>query len=38
MIGLFWEVPIMLSIVYIGKFLNKKGFWDTEKPSEAKIK
>jgi ACR3 family arsenite transporter len=26
--GLFWEVPIMLSLVYIGIFLNKKGFWE----------
>jgi len=25
--GLFWEVPIMLSLVYIGKKLNHKGFW-----------
>ncbi len=25
--GLFWEVPIMLSLVYIGKYLNKKHFW-----------
>jgi ACR3 family arsenite transporter len=25
--GLFWEVPIMLSLVYVGKKLNKKGFW-----------
>lgn len=25
--GLFWEVPIMLSLVYLGKKLNKKGFW-----------
>jgi ACR3 family arsenite transporter len=25
--GLFWEVPVMLSIVYLGKFLRKKGFW-----------
>jgi ACR3 family arsenite transporter len=25
--GLFWEVPIMLSLVYIGKTLNHKGFW-----------
>ncbi|UCE96716.1 MAG: ACR3 family arsenite efflux transporter [Candidatus Bathyarchaeota archaeon] len=25
--GLFWEVPIMLSIVYLGKALNHKGFW-----------
>lgn len=25
--GLFWEVPIMLLIVYLGRFLRKKGFW-----------
>ena len=25
--GLFWEVPIMLGLVYLGKYLNKKGFW-----------
>ena len=25
--GLFWEVPIMLSLVYVGKKLNRKGFW-----------
>jgi ACR3 family arsenite transporter len=25
--GLFWEVPIMLSLMYLGKRLNKKGFW-----------
>jgi ACR3 family arsenite transporter len=25
--GLFWEVPIMLSLVYIGKKLGKRGFW-----------
>jgi len=25
--GLFWEVPIMLGLVYFGKFLNKKQFW-----------
>ena len=25
--GLFWEVPVMLSLVYIGKWLNKRGFW-----------
>jgi ACR3 family arsenite transporter len=28
--GLFWEVPIMLSLVYLGKRLNKKGFWKKE--------
>ncbi len=25
--GLFWEVPVMLAIVYLGKFLAKRGFW-----------
>ena len=25
--GLFWEVPIMLSLVYLGKELNHRGFW-----------
>ncbi len=25
--GLFWEVPIMLSLVFIGKKLGKRGFW-----------
>lgn len=25
--GLFWEVPVMLSLVYLGKNLGKKGFW-----------
>ncbi len=25
--GLFWEVPIMLGLVYLGKFLRKKNFW-----------
>jgi len=28
--GLFWEVPIMLSIIYIGRYLEKSGFWETE--------
>jgi ACR3 family arsenite transporter len=28
--GLFWEVPIMLSLVYLGKALGKKGFWAAE--------
>jgi ACR3 family arsenite transporter len=26
--GLFWEVPIMLGLVSIGKWLNARGFWD----------
>ena len=25
--GLFWEVPIMLGLVYLGKVLEKRGFW-----------
>ncbi|RLI08729.1 arsenical-resistance protein [Candidatus Bathyarchaeota archaeon] len=25
--GLFWEVPVMLSLVYLGKWLNHRGFW-----------
>jgi ACR3 family arsenite transporter len=27
--GLFWEVPIMLSLVFIGKRLREKVFWRT---------
>jgi ACR3 family arsenite transporter len=27
--GLFWEVPIMLGLVYLGKRLNERGFWKT---------
>ncbi len=30
--GLFWEVPIMLFIIYLGKFLEKRSFWESEKP------
>jgi ACR3 family arsenite transporter len=25
--GLFWEVPIMLGLVYLGKTLGRRGFW-----------
>lgn len=25
--GLFWEVPVMLGLVYISKYLHRKGFW-----------
>lgn len=28
--GLFWEVPIMLGLVFLGKFLRKKKFWQSE--------
>ena len=27
--GLFWEVPIMLSLIYLGKTLRNRGFWRT---------
>ena len=27
--GLFWEVPVMLSIVYLGRYLGKRGFWQS---------
>ncbi|NSW53984.1 MAG: arsenic resistance protein [Anaerolineae bacterium] len=25
--GLFWEVPVMLGLVYLGRWLGKRGFW-----------
>jgi ACR3 family arsenite transporter len=25
--GLFWEVPIMLGLVYLGKWLNARNYW-----------
>jgi ACR3 family arsenite transporter len=25
--GLFWEVPVMLSVVYLARYLRKKNFW-----------
>jgi ACR3 family arsenite transporter len=25
--GLFWEVPVMLGIVYLGKYLRKRSYW-----------
>lgn len=28
--GLFWEVPVMLSIVYLGRYLGKRGFWKSK--------
>jgi ACR3 family arsenite transporter len=28
--GLFWEVPIMLSLVAFGKYLNRRHFWQKE--------
>ncbi len=32
--GLFWEVPVMLSLVYLGKYLGKKGFWPPSPPTD----
>lgn len=28
--GLFWEVPIMLGLVFLGKILQKRGFWKSQ--------
>jgi len=25
--GLFWEVPVMLGLVYFAKYINRRGFW-----------
>ncbi|MFO7794683.1 MAG: ACR3 family arsenite efflux transporter [Promethearchaeati archaeon] len=25
--GLFWEVPVMLSLVYLGRYLGRRGYW-----------
>jgi len=25
--GLFWEVPVMLSLVWLGKALGRRGYW-----------
>jgi ACR3 family arsenite transporter len=27
--GLFWEVPVMLSLVYLGRYLKKRGYWES---------
>ncbi len=34
--GLFWEVPVMLGLVYLGKALARRGFWLT--PSQDKLR
>jgi len=28
--GLFWEVPIMLGLVQLGKYLKRRGFWSSQ--------
>jgi len=32
--GLFWEVPVMLSLVYLGKRLRDRGFWSIHTPTD----
>jgi hypothetical protein len=34
--GLFWEVPIMLGLVYLGKALGRRGFWTQHYPETAR--
>ncbi|MHA1775791.1 MAG: arsenical-resistance protein [Promethearchaeia archaeon] len=31
--GLFWEIPVMLSLVYFGRYLGKKHFWPPNTPN-----
>ncbi len=33
--GLFWEVPVMLSLVWFGKYLARRHFWKGEVPTFA---
>jgi len=33
--GLFWEVPVMLSLVQLGKKLGRRGFWKGTAPARA---
>jgi ACR3 family arsenite transporter len=35
--GLFWEVPIMLGLVYLGKWLNSRGFWGKPQRLSASV-
>jgi ACR3 family arsenite transporter len=28
--GLFWEIPIMLGLVYFARYLDRRGFWSEE--------
>jgi ACR3 family arsenite transporter len=36
--GLFWEVPIMLGLVYFGRYLGKRGFWGKSSTQLSKLK
>jgi ACR3 family arsenite transporter len=33
--GLFWEVPIMLGLVELAKFLNRRNFWKPDRKATA---
>lgn len=33
--GLFWEVPIMLGLVYFSKYLHERGFWKAQVSSSG---
>lgn len=36
--GLFWEIPVMLSLVYFGRYLGKKHFWPPNTPVKSESK
>lgn len=36
--GLFWEVPVMLSVVYLGRFLGRRGYWEGYDETVSKYK
>lgn len=35
--GLFWEVPIMLGLVQLGKYLNRRKFWNNDELDSSEI-
>lgn len=36
--GLFWEVPVMISLIYFSRFLGKRGFWKGYNETTTKYK
>ena len=36
--GLFWEVPVMISLIYFARFLGKRGFWKGYNETTTKYK
>ncbi|MFO8017236.1 MAG: ACR3 family arsenite efflux transporter [Promethearchaeia archaeon] len=34
--GLFWEVPVMVSLVYLGRYLGRRGYWKGYKEAITK--